>query len=185
MKTSWLAFCAVGVLGVFGLGGCAGVPVERYQAQQPVLDLAQYFNGTIDGWGMFQDRSGKVIKRFHVVINAKWDGDRGVLDERFTWSDGLQGGNVERRVWSLQDMGGGRFLGRAGDVVGEAEGVVAGNALRWRYVLALPVDGKTINVDFDDWMYLIDDQVMLNRSAMSKFGVHLGEVTLTLQRKNK
>ena len=71
----------------------------------------------------------------------------------------------------MQDLGGGRLLGRAGDVVGEAEGVVSGNALRWRYVMALPVDGKTINVEFDDWMYLIDDQVMLNRSAMSKFGV--------------
>ncbi|MGE5293971.1 MAG: DUF3833 family protein, partial [Solirubrobacterales bacterium] len=49
-------------------------------------------------------------------------------------------------------------------------GEAAGNALRWRYVLALPVDGKVYNVDFDDWMFLMDDKVMLNRSLMSKFG---------------
>jgi hypothetical protein len=67
-------------------------------------------------------------------------------------------------------------------VVGEAQGEARGNALRWRYVLALPVGDKVYNVDFDDWMYLIDDRVMLNRSAMSKFGLHLGEVTLSFTR---
>jgi Protein of unknown function (DUF3833) len=46
-------------------------------------------------------------------------------------------------------------------------------------VMALPVDGKVYNVDFDDWMYLIDDKVMLNKSEMSKFGFRLGEVTLS------
>lgn len=65
------------------------------------------------------------------------------------------------------------------DVVGEAVGEVAGNALRWRYVLALPVDGKVYHVDFDDWMFLVGDKVMLNRSSMSKWGFHLGEVTLS------
>ena len=34
-----------------------------YAAEQPTLDLKTYFNGTVDAWGMFQDRSGKVIKR--------------------------------------------------------------------------------------------------------------------------
>lgn len=73
----------------------------------------------------------------------------------------------------------GSYRGTADDVVGEAIGEVAGNALRWRYVLALPVDGKTYHVDFDDWMFLMDDKVMLNRSYMSKWGFNLGEVTLT------
>jgi hypothetical protein len=68
-------------------------------------------------------------------------------------------------------------------VVDVAAGEVAGNALRWRYVLALPVDGKVVEVDFDDWMYLVDDKVMLNRSFMSKYGFDLGEVTLTLMRR--
>jgi hypothetical protein len=34
-------------------------------------------------------------------------------------------------------------------------------------------------VQFDDWMYLMDDRVMLNKAVMSKFGLRLGEVTLT------
>ena len=171
------------LLTVAVLGGCAGIEVEQYRAETPQLDLRKFFSGTVEGWGMFQDRSGKVIKRFHVVIEARWEGDTGTLDERFTWSDGEGGGNPPRRVWTLHDTGNGRFTGTAGDVVGEALGETSGNALRWRYVLALNVDGKTINVDFDDWMFLVDDQVMLNRSLMSKYGFALGEVTLSLKRR--
>lgn len=161
------------------VAGCAGVKVEDYAAEKPVLDLATYFNGTLDAYGMFQDRSGKVVKRFHVVIDASWQGNVGTLDERFTYADGT----TQRRVWTITKVDAHRYRGTADDVVGEAEGVAYGNALRWRYVLALPVDGKTYHVDFDDWMFLMDDRVMLNRSAMRKFGIGLGEVTLSFYKR--
>lgn len=167
------------LFGFLGLAGCASVEVSQYRNATPVLDLKQYFNGTLDAWGMFQDRSGEVVKRFHVVIDASWKGDVGTLDERFTYSDG----STQQRVWTLTRQADGSYRGRADDVVGEAIGEVAGNALRWRYVLALPVDGKVYHVDFDDWMFLMDDKVMLNRSAMSKFGFHLGEVTLSFRKR--
>lgn len=168
------------VLSVLMLGGCASVDVSEYRAEQPALDLRQYFNGDIDAWGMFQDRSGKVVKRFHVVIKASWRGDVGTLDEDFTYSDGTK----QRRVWTLTRQTDGNYIGRADDVVGEAHGELSGNALRWRYVLALPVNGKVYNVNFDDWMFLMDDKVMLNRSFMSKFGFDLGQVTLSFTRRH-
>ena len=158
-----------------GLTACASTGVEQYKAELPVLDLPHYLNGTLDAWGIFQGRSGEVKKRFHVVIDAKWQGDTGVLDEQFSWSDGSR----SQRIWTLKRQPDGSYRGTAADVVGEAVGEVSGNALRWRYVLALPVDGKTYHVDFDDWMFLMDDKVMLNRSYMSKWGIHLGEVSLT------
>jgi hypothetical protein len=49
--------------------------------------------------------------------------------------------------------------------------------------MALPVDGRVWHVDFDDWMYLMDDRVMLNKATMSKWGVQLGEVTLSFTRR--
>lgn len=158
-----------------GLTGCAATGVEQYRAEKPELKLERYLDGRIEGWGMFQGRSGEVKKRFHVLIEAKWTGDTGVLDESFTWSDGT----TSKRIWTLKKQADGRFIGTADDVVGEAIGELAGNALRWRYVMALPVDGKVYHVDFDDWMFLMDDQVMLNRSVMSKWGFRLGEVTLS------
>lgn len=166
------------LLTMIGLTACSSVEVSAYKAQKPTLDLRQYFNGMIEGHGMFQNRSGEVIKRFRVVIDARWDGATGTLDEAFTWSDGA----TSRRVWTISDLGNGHYTGTADDVVGEALGEAAGNALRWRYVMALPVDGKVYDVDFDDWMFLIDDKTMLNRSVMKKFGFHLGEVTLSFQK---
>lgn len=161
------------------LAGCGSVPVAQYRDEQPVLDLQRYFNGTVDAWGLFQDRSGKVVKRFTVRIDARWSGDTGTLDEHFEYSDGSK----SRRIWTLQRIDQHRFRGTADDVVGEARGELYGNALRWQYVLRLDVDGRSWDVDFDDWMYLMDDQVMLNRSVMSKFGVRLGEVILTFRKR--
>ena len=36
-----------------------------------------------------------------------------------------------------------------------------------------------LNPRIDDWMYLVDERVMLNKAVMSKFGIYLGEVTLS------
>ena len=158
-----------------GLAACSSQGVEQYRADRPLLDLKTYMNGRLEAWGMFQGRSGEVKKRFHVVVDAQWTGDTGVLNEQFKWSDGT----TSQRIWTLKKQADGTFRGTADDVIGEAFGEVAGNALHWRYVLALPVDGKVYRVDFDDWMFLIDDKVMMNRSYMSKWGLNLGEVSLT------
>ncbi len=157
------------------LAGCAAPRPADYAAERPRLDLKTYFDGPITAHGIFTDRAGKVVRRFTVAMTGTWNGNQGVLDERFNYSDG----STERRVWRLTDLGGGRYEGRADDVVGVAIGEAAGNALNWRYTLALPVDGRVWEVQFDDWMYLIDDRVLLNKAVMSKFGVRLGEVTLS------
>lgn len=157
------------------LTACASAPTPAdYARETPKLDLRTYFNGPLTAHGIFTDRGGKVQRRFTVKMVGTWTGNQGVLEEDFSYSDG----GKERRVWRLTDLGDGRYRGRADDVIGEAAGTAAGNALNWRYTLALKVDGKTIEVQFDDWMYLMDERVMLNKAAMSKFGIHLGDVTL-------
>jgi hypothetical protein len=156
------------------LGACAGPSVSDYADQKPVLDLKTYFNGELVAHGLFTDRSGSVQRRFNVQMTGTWQGTQGTLDERFTYSDG----KTERRVWRLTDEGNGRWSGRADDVLGVAEGRAAGNTLNWRYTLKLPVDGAIYEVQFDDWMYLMDERVMLNKAVMTKFGIRLGEVTL-------
>lgn len=161
------------------LGGCASQSIESYATEKPVLDLTQYFNGTLDAYGVFTDRAGAVVKRFTVVMNCSWQGDEGVLDEDFTYSDGT----TQKRIWRLTRLLDGRFTGRADDVIGIAQGQIRGNAFYWTYTLSLPVDGKVYEVNFDDWMYLMTDKVMLNKATMSKFGVRLGEVTLSFTKR--
>ena len=165
--------------GALAASGCAGPSVNDYASEKPVLDLRQYFNGVVDAWGIFTDRSGKVVKRFTVVMHCQWNGDQGVLDEDFVYSDGSK----QKRIWTLQHLGNGSYSGRADDVIGVADGETRGNAFNWRYTLALPVGNQVWQVQFDDWMYLLDDKVMLNKAAMSKFGIFLGEVTLSFTRR--
>jgi Protein of unknown function (DUF3833) len=159
--------------------GCAGPQVQDYAAEKPALDLRQYFNGELVAHGLVTDRSGAVRRRFTVKMVGRWQGDEGVLEEDFRYTDGA----TERRVWRLTRGADGRYTGRADDVVGSAIGQAAGNALNWRYTLRLPVDGRTWEVQFDDWMYLMDERVMLNKAAISKFGIHLGDVTLAFEKR--
>ena len=174
MKRRLLILTAA-ISSALALSGCSTPQITDYAAQKPVLELRDYFNGTLDAYGIFTDRSGQVVKRFTVVMECSWQGDQGVLDEAFSYSDGTK----QRRVWRLQRLADGRYTGQADDVVGTALGQQSGNAFHWTYTLALPVDGRVIEVQFDDWMYLMSDKVMLNKAAMRKWGVGLGEVTLS------
>lgn len=158
------------------VAGCASAPTPQdYAAETPVLDLKTYFNGPLTAHGLFTDRAGKVQRRFMVKLVGRWQGDVGTLEEDFLYSDG----KTERRVWTITARGDGRYTGTAADVIGQAQGEARGNALRWAYTLRLPVGDTTYDVQFDDWMFLMDDRVMLNRARMSKFGFHLGDVTLS------
>ncbi|NJD88530.1 MAG: DUF3833 domain-containing protein [Betaproteobacteria bacterium] len=170
---------AIAAIAALVLAGCATVAPQDYAGEKPVLDLRQYFNGQVDAWGIVQDRSGKVIKRMTVEMTCTWNGDVGTLDERFTYADGTK----ETRVWTIRKDGD-RYIGTAADVVGEAKGEAAGNALRWKYVLdAKREDGGTIHLDMDDWMWLVDERTLVNRTSFSKFGVKFGEVTIFFRRR--
>lgn len=156
------------------LTGCSSTQVQDYKSEKPEFVLDDYFNGNLEAHGFFQDRSGKVVKRFKVIMKATWNGKTGTLNEDFQYSDGTK----SKRIWTLEKHADGKYTGTASDVIGKASGEAAGNAFRWKYTLDLPVDDKTYQVQFDDWMYLLEDGIMLNKSKMSKFGFDLGEVTL-------
>ena len=169
---------------VLAITGCSTHPqVVDYAAERPLFDLKSYFNGRVDGWGIFTDRAGKVARRFVVTMNCSWNGEEGILDEDFVYSDGKK----EKRIWRMKRMAGSdgvvRYEGRADDVVGIGNGEQRGNAFRWGYTLALPVDGKVYEVQFDDWMYQMDDKVVINKATMSKFGITLGELVVTFTKR--
>ena len=163
---------------VLMLAACASVTPKDYAKEMPKLDLSAYFNGKVDGWGMVQDRAGKVLRRMVVEIDCRWNGNEGTLAELFQWSDG----KTEKRVWKIRKEGD-RYVGSAGDVVGEAQGEASGNALQWRYVLRLPADVGGYEMNMDDWMWMIDEKTLTNRTTMSKFGVKVAEITIFFRKR--
>lgn len=158
----------------FLLTGCSAMNVQDYAATAPKLDLFTYFEGTTTAYGQFQDRSGEVKRRFQVAITGTIEGKVLTLDEQFFYDDG----QTEQRIWVIERLSDNTYRGTAGDVVGEAFGTSAGSAFNWRYTLDLPYKKSSIHVKFDDWMFLHNQKVMLNRAEVTKWGFKVGEVTL-------
>ncbi len=161
------------------LSGCAAIDISQYAGNRPVFDLFDYFTGKTYGWGIVQDRKGRLLRQFEVTIEGSID-DSGnlVLDEDFLFSDGEK----QKRIWTISKLNQSSYIGRAGDVIGEADGRSAGNVLNWKYDLTLNDDGSTWEIRFDDWMFLQSDGILLNRAEMSKFGFRVGEVTIVFQK---
>lgn len=160
------------------LTGCGGMKPEDFAGREPRLLPEDYFAGQTRAYGLFVDRFGDLRRQFVVDIEGTWDGETLTLDEFFRYDDG----ETERRIWRIVKTGAHAYQGRADDVIGVAEGKAYGNALNWRYQLALKVGDAVWNVSFDDWMFLQDDQVVINRAEVTKFGFKLGEVTIVFNK---
>jgi Protein of unknown function (DUF3833) len=169
------AVFAATLAAAFALTGCAGPQLSDYAAQRPVFDFRQYFSGKLVAHGMASDRGGMVQRRFVVTMDCTWIGDEGTLDEHFVYDDGEK----QRRIWRVRLQPDGSVTGTADDVVGQARGAAAGAAFRWQYTLKLPARGSVHEVQFDDWIHLIDGRTALNKAVISKFGIRVGEVLLS------
>ena len=165
---------------LFLLAGCAGVDIEEYAGSEPRLDIAEYFTGTTSAWGMVQDYSGEVQRRFTVEIEGTYEDDTLTLDESFVFSDG----ETDRRVWTFKRIDDHRWVGTASDVEGQVEARQYGHAFHMRYPLEIAIDGRMITFTMDDWMYLQPDGRLINKTAMRKFGFTLGEITLVFEKAN-
>ncbi len=169
-------FFLLGSLLIF-FSGCS-TSLEYYKDSGPKLNFMEFFNGQLVAHGFFKDRFNKVKKTFVVDMNCIWTGNKGILTEYFTYNDGTK----FKRVWNLTSEGG-KIRGTAHDVVGEAVGEISGNALHWVYDVDLEVGSRIYRVKFDDWIYLIDQKTILNQSYVSKFGFDIGEVVLSIRKK--
>lgn len=162
------------------LSACSSQKLEDYADTQPKADLASYFSGTIKAWGIIQDFSGKVVSRFDVTMHGSWKGDVGTLKEDFRYYDG----STQQRIWTITRKAQDTYEGSAADIIGTAQGATQGNAVRWSYDMNVPVDGKTFRMTFDDWMWRMNDGVMINRSYIKKFGFTVAELTLFMKKED-
>lgn len=160
------------------LSACSSVTVDHYQDTNPPVALEEFFSGPIKGWGVVQDPKGRVLQRFDVVMEGRWEGDTGILDEQFVYYDGRR----QHRIWTITRHADGTYSGAADDIIGKASGRAAGSAIQWKYVMDLPVGGRTYRVTFDDWMFRMNDGVIVNRSYIRKFGITFAELSLFMQK---
>jgi hypothetical protein len=166
---------------IFTLFGCSAMDVQDYKNTSPELVLEDYFGGKTKASGVFQDRFGKVRRRFDVDITGTWDKENQTLKlvEDFVYDDG----QTEQRIWKLTKTGDKTFEGYVDGVVGIANGELSGNAFNWHYTFDLPYQGKKLRVKFDDWMFLMPDgKTLFNKASIYKYGIRIGDVYLFFEK---
>ena len=158
------------------LTSCSGnkmKPID-FKDQKPRLIIEDYLSGNVKAWGILQNRSGKVTRQFSANLNGKWDGKQLILDEKFNWTDG----EVQKRQWKIDKIDEHNYEGTAEDVVGKAKGYSYGPAFKFEYVLLVPVKGKEMKITFDDWIFMQDEKIAINRATLTKFRFKVGELTV-------
>ena len=148
--------------------------LSNYKETNPKFDIKSYFSGELIAWGMVQDYSNQVTRRFCVELNGTWKNNQGELAEVFYFDDG----EVSYRTWQLTKLSNDEYTGSAEDVVGIATGKQSGYAFQWQYQLLVPIGDDSYQFDMDDWMYQIDEERVFNRTTMNKFGIKAAEITL-------
>ena len=165
-------------LGLSGLALTAcSVSPEVYKEQTPALDITQFLNGKLLGWGIFE-QNGEVTKRFHIEMDAHWEGNKGTFIEHFTFNDGTK----QVRSWDITRLNEHEFTGVANDSVGIGRGQMYGNSMHWNYTITTPTERGTYDLDYDYWMHLVDSNTLINRATLSKFGIPLGDISVTFRK---
>lgn len=162
------------------LSACNPMPTfESFKDKSPTFSLRSYFDGPLEAWGFLQDRSGEVTRRFQVTMTGAWTGDTGTLTEHFVYDDGEE----QDRIWTIKELANGQFEATAPDVIGIATARQQGNALNMEYVLRVPVKGTTYDITINDWLILLDQKRLINISALTKFGINVGRLTIYFEKK--
>jgi len=168
------------VTSCFFISSCS-VELKDYKIEDKPFDIKNYFEGRVVAWGVIQDYSNEVKRRFCVEIDGSWEDQKGLLAEKFYFDDG----EISYRNWQLTKLTDGSYLGTAEDVVGTAIGKHKGFAFQFQYELSLDIDGDITQVTMDDWMFQLDENKVINKTSMSKFGIKVAEVTLFFDKKIK
>lgn len=145
------------------------------------FEIRQHLNGPMLCEGVIYGPLGRVTSRFEAEFDITWTGNTGVMTERFQYDDGTE----QQRAWHLAVGNDGRIMATAEDVVGEGEGVQSGDSVRLTYRLRLPDASGGHVLDVVDWMYLVPNGTIINRSQFRKFGIKVAELVATMRPNQK
>lgn len=152
---------------------------EDYEDDNLSFDIREHLNGPIQCEGVIYGPLGRVSSRFVADFDASWEGDTGIMKERFVYDDG----SVQDREWHLTLGDNGHIRAKAPDVVGEGSGRQSGSSVLLKYNIRLPEASGGHILNTVDWMYLTPNGTIMNRSQFRKFGIKVAELVATMRPK--
>ncbi|MEL7459666.1 MAG: DUF3833 family protein [Pseudomonadota bacterium] len=153
---------------------------EEFLGSGPDFDIRERLNGPIICEGVIYGPTGRVSSRFVADFHASWDGNKGVMTEHFRYSSG----ETQDREWRLSLGNDGSIKAEADDLVGAGTGMQTGAGMVLNYKIKLPESSGGHVLDTTDWMYLVDNGTIVNRSQFRKFGITVAEIIATLRPKD-
>lgn len=149
-----------------------------YTGKGPDFDIRQVLNGPLLCEGVIYGPTGRVTSRFVADMHATWEGNVGRMTEHFRYDSGA----TQDREWTLTIGNDGAIRAEAPDLVGAGKGMQSGPGVMLNYRIKLPADSGGHELDTTDWMYLVENGSIINRSQFRKFGVKVAELVATMRR---
>lgn len=146
-------------------------------AAGPTFDIRERLNGPIACEGMIYGPTGRVTSRFTARFDASWSGNTGKMTEVFHYDSG----NTQHREWTLTLADDGAIRATAPDLVGAGQGAQKGSAVLLNYRIKLSQDAGGHVLDTTDWMYLMENGTIMNRSQFRKYGFKVAELVATMR----
>jgi hypothetical protein len=167
----WLRGLALaGVLAA--LAGCdKPMPVGAFAGTSPAFDPVTFWTGHARSWGVVENRGGAPTAIITTDCTGVADGPDGLSMHQTLTQDG----KTTSRDWHMRRVSPGHFVATANGMAGEANGEAAGRAFHWTW--RWKTGGVAGTVLMSQWMYLLDDGSLLNRTTVSKLGVTVAEVS--------
>jgi len=153
---------------------------DDYETQGPQFDIRQHLKGPILCEGVIYGPTGRVTSRFVADFDAEWDGNVGVMKEKFRYDSGRE----QDREWRLTLGNDGSIKADADDLVGTGKGRQEGNAVQLNYNIKLPDESGGHVLSTTDWMYLVENGTIMNRSQFRKYGIKVAELVATMRPKD-
>ena len=150
---------------------------DDYANHGPLFDIRERLNGSIVCEGVIYGPMGRVTSRFTANFEASWEGNVGKMVEVFHYDSG----NVQHREWLLTLGNDGAIKAEASDLVGTGTGRQVGSAVLLNYRIKLSNDAGGYVLDTTDWMYLMSNGSIMNRSQFRKFGIKVAELVATMR----
>lgn len=148
-----------------------------YATTGPAFDIRTHLSGALVSEGMIYGPRGRVTSRFIAQFKGEWDGTTGSLSESFQYDTG----NNQERKWHLVMGEDGHFTATADDIIGTATGRQMGAAVSMKYKIRLPEEAGGHVLTVTDWLYLMENGNILNRSELRKFGIKVAELIATIR----
>ena len=146
-------------------------------AHGPAFDIREVLNGPIACEGMIYGPTGRVASRFVAKFEAEWDGNSGIMREHFDYDSG----SSQDREWRLSVDENGKITADADDLIGTGTGQQNGSGVKLSYRIKLPEASGRHELDVVDWMYMLENGVVMNRGQFRKFGFKVGELVATMR----